>query len=117
MVKNLPAKAGDTVGWVRKIPLKEEMATHSRKVSLPGNFHRQRSLEGSSPSGCKESDMTEHPEHKSREMRKVQWQMEIADKEQYMTGTPKVSFPSAVDLTVCHHHISFFSLFKPLLTM
>ena len=103
--------------WVRKIPLKEEMATLSRKVSLPGKFHRQRSLEGYSPSGCKQSDMTEHPQHTSREMRKVQRQMEIVDKEQYITSTPKVSFSSEVDLSVCHRHISFFSLFKLLLTM
>ena len=98
-------------------PLKEEMATLSRKVSLPGKFHGQRSLEGYSPSGCKESDLTEHPAHTSKEIRKVQRQMEIVDKEQCITSTPKVSFSSAVDLTVCHHHISFFRLFKLLLTM
>ena len=61
--------------------------------------------------------MTEHPQHTSKEMRKVQRQMEIVDKAQYIISTPKVSFSSEVDLTVCHHHISFFSLFKLLLTM
>ena len=37
--------------------MKKEMATHS--VFLPEEFHRQRSLEGYSPYGHKESDMTE----------------------------------------------------------
>ena len=38
-------------------PLEEEMATHSS--ILAGKFHGQRSLEGYSPWGRKESDMTE----------------------------------------------------------
>ena len=33
------------------------MATHS--IFLPGEFHGQRSLDGYSPWGCTESDMTE----------------------------------------------------------
>ena len=46
--------------WVRKIP-------YSRKwqpapVFLPGKFHGQRSLESYNPWGCKELDVTEHPE-------------------------------------------------------
>ena len=32
-------------------------------VFLPGEFHGQRSLEGYSPVGCKESDTTEHACH------------------------------------------------------
>ena len=38
-------------------PLEKEMATHSRFLS--GKFHGQRCLEGYSPRGPKESDMTE----------------------------------------------------------
>ena len=57
MVKNLPA-VQET--WVRPLswedPLEKEMATHA--VSLPGKSHGQRSLEGSSPWGHKESDTT-----------------------------------------------------------
>ena len=40
--------------WVRKIPLEEEMATHSS--ILPRESSGQRSLVGYSPWGCKESD-------------------------------------------------------------
>ena len=42
--------------WVRKLPLENEMATHS-PVFLPGKSHGQRSLMGYSPWGCKR-DMT-----------------------------------------------------------
>ena len=38
-------------------PLEEGMETSP--VFLPGESHRQRSLAGYSPWGCKESDMTE----------------------------------------------------------
>ena len=39
-------------------PLEKGLATHS--ISLPGEFHRQRSLTGyNSPWGCKESDVPE----------------------------------------------------------
>ena len=43
--------------WIRKIPW-----TRKWKPTpfLPGKFHGQRSLEGYSPWGCKESDMAEH---------------------------------------------------------
>ena len=44
--------------WVRKI-LEEGMATHSRQVFLPGEFHGQKSLADYSPWGCKELDMAE----------------------------------------------------------
>ena len=43
--------------WVRKIPWRK--ACQPTPVFLPGEFHRQRSLTGYSPQGCKESDMTE----------------------------------------------------------
>ena len=39
-------------------PLKRGLATYT-PVSLPGEFHGQRSLAGYSPWSCKESDMTE----------------------------------------------------------
>ena len=39
-----------------EVPLEEEMA--ATPVFLPGKFHRQRSLAGYSPRGCKESDTT-----------------------------------------------------------
>ena len=43
--------------WVRKIPWRRKW--QPTPVILPGEFHRQRSLAGDSPWGCKESDMTE----------------------------------------------------------
>ena len=49
MVNNLP--------WVGKIPLSKEWKP--TPVFLPGDSHGQRSLEGYSPQGCKESDTTE----------------------------------------------------------
>ena len=52
VVKDLPASAGD-----REDPLEKEMATHP--AFLPEKYHGQRSLEGNSPWGCKESDTTE----------------------------------------------------------
>ena len=45
-----------SLGWEH--PLEEQMATHS--IFLLGKFHGQRSLEGYSPWGCKESDITKH---------------------------------------------------------
>ena len=63
MVKNLPA-CGDTCGfypWVRKIPCRK--AWKPTLVFLTGECHRQRSLAGYSPQGCKELDMTEATEH------------------------------------------------------
>ena len=44
--------------WVGKIPWRREWLP--TPVSMPGEFQGQRSLEGYSPWGCKESDMTEH---------------------------------------------------------
>ena len=59
MVKNLPAMLETWVPSLgREDPLENGMAIHS--VFLPGESHGQRSLEGHSPWGCKESDMTEH---------------------------------------------------------
>ena len=59
MIKNLPA-VQET--WVRSLgqedPL-EERAWQLTPVFLPGEFHRERSLAGCSPWGCKESDTTE----------------------------------------------------------
>ena len=43
--------------WVRKIPWTRKW--QPTPVCLPGDSHGQRSLEGYSPWGCKESDMTE----------------------------------------------------------
>ena len=61
VVKNMPVNAGD-MGlrfdpWIRKIPWRR--AWQSSPVYLPGESHGQRSLEGYSPWGCKELDMTE----------------------------------------------------------
>ena len=43
--------------WVRKIPSRRTW--QPTPVFLPGDSHGQRSLEGYSPWGCTESDMTE----------------------------------------------------------
>ena len=43
--------------WVRKIPWRRKW--QPTPVFLPGESHGQRSLEGCSPWGCKESDTTE----------------------------------------------------------
>ena len=60
--------AGDARGvgfdtWVGKIPWRREW--QATPVFLPGPSHGQRSLEGYSPQGCKESDKTEVTEHAS----------------------------------------------------
>ena len=58
MVKHLPTMQGTGVQSLgREDLLEKEMATHSR--FLPGEFHGQRRLEGYSPTGPKELDMTE----------------------------------------------------------
>ena len=60
MIKNLPAKTGDTrdaglipgaISWRR--------AQQPTPVFLPGEYHGQRSLAGYSPLGSKESDTAE----------------------------------------------------------
>ena len=53
-VKNSPAMWKT---WVRKIPWRRDQLP--TPVFLPGEFHGQRSLEGYSPWGHKESDTTE----------------------------------------------------------
>ena len=58
MIKNLPAMQKTWVGslgW--EDPLEKGMVVHA--VFLPGEFCRQRSLEGYSPWGHKGLDMTE----------------------------------------------------------
>ena len=59
MVKNRPANARVIWfdPWVGKIPWGRKW--QPTPVFLPGESHGQRSLVGSSPSGHKESDMTE----------------------------------------------------------
>ena len=61
-VKNLPANAvrhkkRGFDPWVGKIPWRREREPTS--IFWPGESHGQRSLEGYSPVGCKESDLTE----------------------------------------------------------
>ena len=59
MVKNLPAMQETGFDpWVRKIPWSRKW--QPTPVFLLGEFHGQRSLEGYSPWGHEESDMTEH---------------------------------------------------------
>ena len=53
-VKNLPAMQET---WVGKIPWRR--AWQPTPIFLPGESYGQRSLEGYSPWGCKESDTTE----------------------------------------------------------
>ena len=47
--------------WVRKIPWSRKW--QPAPVSLPGKFHGQRSVAGSSPWGCTELDTTEQLTH------------------------------------------------------
>ena len=49
--------------WVKKVPWRK--AWQPTPVFLPGESQGQSSLEGYSPQGCKESDMTEVNEHTS----------------------------------------------------
>ena len=58
MVKNLPAMQ-DT--WVQSLYWKDllDKGMETNPVFLPGEFHGQGSLEGYSPWGRKELDMTE----------------------------------------------------------
>ena len=62
MIKNTPAKAGDTED-VSSIPRVGRFSWRRKwqptPVSLPGKPHGQRSLVGYSPWGLKESDTTE----------------------------------------------------------
>ena len=61
VVKKPPANAGDMrrrfAPWVGKIPWRR--AWQPTPVFLPGESHRQRSLAGYSPWGCKKLDITE----------------------------------------------------------
>ena len=66
VVKNAPANGGDVKRcgfdpWVWKIPWRR--AWQPTPVFLPGESHRQKSLEGYSLQGQKESDTTEATEH------------------------------------------------------
>ena len=58
VVKNMPVKAGDagSIPGSGKIPWRRKW--QPTPVFLPGKSHGQRSLVGSGPWGCKESDMT-----------------------------------------------------------
>ena len=59
MVKNLPLNTGDagSIPGVGKIPWRKKW--QATPIFLPGGSYGQRSLEGYSPWGRKESDMTE----------------------------------------------------------
>ena len=57
MVKNLQCGRSGFDPWVGKIPCRKEWLTIP--VELPREFQGQRSLEGYSPWGHKESDTTE----------------------------------------------------------
>ena len=61
MVKNLPARVGDTE---MRVPSPGREGPRTRKwqptpVFLPGESHGQRRLMGYHPWGCRESDTTE----------------------------------------------------------
>ena len=58
MIKNPPANAGDCGfdTWVAEIHWRRKWLP--TPVFLSGECHGQKSLEGYSPWGCKESDMT-----------------------------------------------------------
>ena len=58
MIKNLPAVQETKFDpWVGKIPWRRKQLP--TPIFLPGEFHGEKSLEGYSPWGCKELDMTE----------------------------------------------------------
>ena len=66
-VKNLPAVQETWVCFLGQEDSPEKGMTTTLSL-LPGKFYGQRSLEGYSPQGCKESDLTEqltlsHPEY------------------------------------------------------
>ena len=66
VVKNPPANVGDIRDkgfdpWVRKVPWRRKWLP--TPVILPGKSHGQRSLEGYSPWGHRESDTTETTYH------------------------------------------------------
>ena len=66
VVKNLPANAGDLrdVGLIPRFGRSlGEGNGNPLQYSCPENPHGQRSLEGYSPWGCKESNMTEKLNH------------------------------------------------------
>ena len=56
--KNLPANAG-VPGYAGLIPRLGRSPGGGNGSLFPGESHGQRSLEGYSPKGCKESDTTE----------------------------------------------------------
>ena len=59
MVKNLPAMQEPCIPSLdQEDPLEEGIAIPP-PVFLPGESHGHRNLEGYSPKGCKESDITE----------------------------------------------------------
>ena len=62
MVKNWPANAGD-IRDSDSIPGSGRSPGVGNGNPLPGESHRQRSLAGYSPWGCRESDMTEATLH------------------------------------------------------
>ena len=57
--------------WVGKIPWRRKWQPTPVSVFLPGKSHGQRSPEGYSPWGHKESDVTEATDTKRRELRTV----------------------------------------------
>ena len=72
MVKSLPANTGDardmgSISGFRKIPWSRQW--QPTPVFFPGESHGQRSLEGYSPQGSKELDMTEQGNSKQQRLR------------------------------------------------
>ena len=68
ILKNPPANVGDirdtgSIPGLGRFPSRK--ARQHTPVFLPGEFHGQRNLEGSSPWGCTESDTTEATYHTS----------------------------------------------------
>ena len=59
VIRNPPVNAGELRDTVSILGLEERRAWKPTPVFLPGESHRQRSLVGYSPWGCKDSDTTE----------------------------------------------------------
>ena len=79
--------------WVRKISFSRKW--HPTPVFLPGKSHRQRSLVGYSPWGCKEWDMTEQQSI-------IEYSQKKKKPKSHLNSQPKFSPYTKLNLKVNH---------------